>query len=277
MVNKFKVPATATLVLQAAREIYTSSLEMQYLAAIDYSAVSALYRDLKAVYPHFDQLITFRKLGVRASVVQHITTNPAQQLIMLGAGLDPLSLYLVEHHNMAVSQIFEVDNGYIEEKRNIYNGLQVPEKVHLLKCDLLNTDQLVQNLREAGYDARQPATIIFEGVIHYITNEDFVQLMQPFASPDKKNWVIMDYVPDEIHIADQSKAAYNELLQIAATYLNGGFNINTREEMLKVVASLGGCMEQVIDLFNVEKKVTGNNTTFREPGEALFELLVFRL
>jgi hypothetical protein len=113
MTRQLKVPSTSRLVLEAAMQLYTTSLQQCYIESIDFSETSRIFHDLKHHYPLILDAICLRKQSIREMLRERITSVPGQQVILLGAGLDPLSLYLLENYREQLSRIIEVDNGYI--------------------------------------------------------------------------------------------------------------------------------------------------------------------
>ena len=188
MTVQLKVPATSRLVLEAAMPLYTSPLQQQYIAAIDFSETSRIFYELQSSFPQLIDTICLRKQCIRDLLKTQLAAVPGAQVLILGAGLDPLSLYLLENYRENISRIIEVDNGYIEEKQHIYQHLIPAEApVQFAKCDVTDTVPLWSKLLEKGYQEHIPAIIIFEGVIHYISNDAFIQTMQLFKTPDHRN------------------------------------------------------------------------------------------
>ncbi|TWF35869.1 leucine carboxyl methyltransferase [Chitinophaga polysaccharea] len=198
MTVQLKVPATSRLVLEAAMQLYTSPLQQQYMAAIDFSETSRIFYELQRSFPQIIDTICLRKQSIRELLKTQLTAISMPQVVILGAGLDPLSLYLLENYRENISRIIEVDNGYIEEKQHIYHHLiPVEAQIQFVKCDVTDTALLWSKLLEKGYQENIPTIIIFEGVIHYISNEAFIQTMQLFKTADHRNHVMLDYSVSE--------------------------------------------------------------------------------
>ncbi|NML41899.1 class I SAM-dependent methyltransferase [Chitinophaga sp. G-6-1-13] len=277
MTNKLKVPATARLVLEQAIRLYTSPLEKAYINAIDFSETSRLSRDLTRTYPPIADTIYYRKQAVREVIQHRMAQYPVQQVLILGAGLDPLSLYLLEHYAERISRILEVDNGYIEEKKIIYEEiLHITGPLHLLQCDLTDTVLLEAMLIQAGYMPEEPAMVIFEGVLHYMSNEACVQVMQLLATPQQHHLGLLDFslaLPD---VPDNFLVYHRNTLKVMETYLNTTLNLNTRQQIRDLVARFGR-LEYFEPLCETEKKLTGTNRVFHQPGHGIVELAVFSL
>lgn len=276
--DKLKVPPTSTLILQYARELYTTPVELKYLSAIDFSEVSDLSRDIYKAYPVFKYMVCFRKQCIRGLVKEYAARHPVMQVVILGAGLDPLTLHLTENYGDMISHIFEVDNGHILEKREIYNALlNNPGNLHLIKCDLKDTQQLMEKLHAASYNPKAPTLIIFEGVIHYMTNVEFMLIMQQFKTDNKGNMVVMEYSLEDEDVPASHLPGHKAVMNLMEAYIHGRFNVNTRKNMLGLIAALGGRLERLEAFCETEKKLTGDNRIFKQPGEGLAEMAAFHI
>ncbi|WP_343743803.1 class I SAM-dependent methyltransferase [Chitinophaga sp.] len=277
MTNRLKVPSTARLVLEQAIRLYTSPLEKAYVNAIDFSEISRLSRDLTRAYPPIADTVYYRKLAVREVIRQSMDLHPVLQVLILGAGLDPLSLYLLEHYPGRTSRIVEVDNGYIEEKKKIYEEiLHITGPLHFLRCDLTDTVLLEAMLKQAGYVPDEPAIIIFEGVIHYISNESFVQMMQLLVTPQQHHLGVLDFSLALEEVPDNFLVYHRNTVKVIETHLNSIPNLNTRQQIRDLVARFGR-LEYFEPLCDTERKFTGTNRAFHQPGHGIVEMAVFSL
>ncbi|MCW3467236.1 class I SAM-dependent methyltransferase [Chitinophaga nivalis] len=278
MTYKLKVPSTSRFILEYALDLYTTPLQQHYIDAIDFSETSRIAWELRQAYPTIPDAIYYRKLSIREMFREQLLLQPQQQVIILGAGLDPLSLYLLENYKNNIKHIFEVDNGYIFEKKAIYEELLPGQKsIHFIRCDLTDTQTLAVQLVENGYNAHLPTLIIFEGVIHFITNEEFINLMLLFKTNDQRNIVTMDYFLTTATVPPAFKTAHSHALTVLETYINGALNTNSRDNILALLAALGASGETVEPLNEIEYKTTGSNHVFHVPGEGMLEMVLFHI
>ncbi len=92
----------------------------------------------------------------------------AQQLILLGAGFDSRPYRLPEANGIAV---FEVDHPATQRaKRERLKARlgRLPGKVRFVEVDF-EKDNLEGALLAAGFDAKKPAVVVWEGVVSYLT------------------------------------------------------------------------------------------------------------
>nr|WP_295864618.1 class I SAM-dependent methyltransferase [uncultured Chitinophaga sp.] len=277
MTQKLKVPATARLVLEQAIRLYTSPLEQAYVNAIDFSETSRLSRDLTRAYPPVADMIHYRKQAIREVIQYRMEQYPVQQVLILGAGLDPLSLYLLERYPGRISRILEVDNGYIEEKKKIYEEiLHITGPLHFLRCDLTDIVLLEAMLKQAGYVPEEPAIVILEGVLHYISNEACVQVMQLLTTAPQHHLGILDFSLAVTEVPDNYLVYHRNVLKVMETHLNMTANLNTRQQVRDMIGRFGRLV-YLEPLCETEKKFTGANRVFHQPGQGIIEMAVFSL
>ncbi|MDR6567332.1 class I SAM-dependent methyltransferase [Chitinophaga ginsengisegetis] len=278
MTEKLKVPSTSRLVLEAAMQLYITPLQQQYIEAIDFSETSGFYDELKQQYPFIADMICLRKQSIRRMLRERMPAFPGQQVIMLGAGLDPLSLYLLENYPQQISRIIEVDNGYIEEKQQLYEEIMPGNPlIRFIKCNITDTALLWSKLLENGYREEIPAIIVFEGVLHYISNDAFVQVMQLFKTPQQHNLVLLDYSLSEEEVPARFLSYHKAVKEVLENYIGRPVNVNNRADIAGLLYQLDGILDTVEPLCETEKKLTGDNHLFHAPGEGIVEMVSFRI
>jgi O-methyltransferase involved in polyketide biosynthesis len=167
----------------------------------------------------------------------------------------------------------------MDEKLLIYAQLasHVPLPVSI-QTDITNTIQLKRQLRDAGYDASQPTIIIFEGIIHYITEEQFRDIMQCFSTRNGRNTVIMDYglVSEEIH-NPRYRTIATEVTVLAERALNVEFNRYSRKKILNTLELLNAEVYNIYDMQAIEYIMYGRNKDYQQPGDGMLEMAAFHL
>jgi O-methyltransferase involved in polyketide biosynthesis len=133
--SKVKISPTASFVLSLGSEVYQDGKTSQaYFESIDHSEGKLLIQNLQYIYEHseLEQLVVLRKNYVRHLFDHYANLYPKFQVCILGAGLDPLSLHLLERYDNQITNIFEVDMTFMDEKRAMYTKLIGDN--HKLKC-----------------------------------------------------------------------------------------------------------------------------------------------
>ncbi|MBT2620298.1 class I SAM-dependent methyltransferase [Chryseobacterium sp. ISL-6] len=277
--TKTNVPLTSALVLQQSNSVYTSDLEKKYLEHIDFSGVMAASQEMTTATTAIRDIICLRKNYIRKALSEQLLSNPKRQILILGAGLDPLSIFLLEHHADRISDIFEVDGSdTILTKAVIYSDLiPTTNQPHFIQCNLADTNLLMETLLRKGFQPEKPTIVVLEGVVHYIHNHEFVKLMQQFESKGKYNKVIMEYCLDPVDVPAHGLSLHNTVIGLFEKFIKDKVRVYFREEMMEVLTNLGVIETQVVAMKDVEFQLNGNNLLFHQQGEGLVEMLVFKL
>jgi methyltransferase (TIGR00027 family) len=118
----------------------------------------------------------------------------ARQLVLLGAGFDSRAYRLQETRGIPT---FEVDHPATQraKRERLKPRLQQPaENVHFVEVDF-EKDNLEFRLKEAGFDEKTPAVVLWEGVVSYLSEHavgaNLVVLARLLASQSR---LILTYV-----------------------------------------------------------------------------------
>lgn len=275
---KTNIPLTSALVLQQSSSVYTSELEKNYLEHIDFSEIMETSQQMTTATTTISDVICLRRRHIRKSLLEQLPSNSKQQICILGAGLDPLSIFLLEHCADRISDIFEVDGSdTILTKAAIYSNL-IPDTdlPHFIQCNLTDTTLLMEALQLKGYQPEKPTVVVLEGVIHYIHNHEFITLMQQFESKGKhNNRVIMEYCLDPIDVPKHALPLHNTIISMFEKFINDNVKLYSREEMMAVMDNLGAIETRFDTMKDVELQLNGNNLLFYQQGEGLLEMLAF--
>ncbi|GEN66209.1 class I SAM-dependent methyltransferase [Chryseobacterium rhizosphaerae] len=276
---KTNVPLTSALVLQQSNSVYTSDLEKRYLEYIDFGSIAAANQQMTSVSATISDVICLRKRYIRKALSELLLSHPQQQVCILGAGLDPLSIFLLEHCADRISHIFEVDGSdTIHTKATIYSDLiSDTDLPHCIQCNLTDTKLLMETLQLQGYQPEKPSVIIFEGVVHYIHNHQFITLMQRFRSGDKHNRVIMDYCLELTDVPEYAQPLHNTIIDMFEKFIDDRVNLYSRKGIMAVINDLNVSSIQMDSVKNVEFQLNGNNKLFHQQGEGLLEMLTFSI
>lgn len=276
---KTNIPLTSALVLQQSSSVYTSDLEKNYLEHIDFSEIMETSQQMTTATATISDVICLRRRHIRKALLEQLLSSSKQQICILGAGLDPLSIFLLEHCADKISNIFEVDGSdTILTKAAIYSNL-IPDTdlPHFIQCNLTDTNLLMEALRLKGYQPEKPTIIVLEGVVHYIHNHEFITLMQHFESKDKYNKVIMEYCLDPIGVPKYALPLHNTIINLFEKFIKDKVNLYSREEMMAAMNNLGVIEIRVDAMKDVEFQLNGNNLLFHQQGEGLLEMLAFNI
>jgi len=277
--SMLRVAPTSALILSYAREMYTDPLSRKYMQYIDLGDVQPLVAAISQLNVPLDGIIQLRKKMVRYLVWQFISRYPQQQICIMAAGLDPLGLQLAAEYPQLINGIYEMDQAWMEDKGRIYRNIapQLSLPVTLL-TDITHTIQCKRQLRDAGYDTSQPAIIILEGIVPYITEEQFRDIIQCFSTKNARNTVIMDYLlPAEDLRSTATRHAYNEITDLLQKSLGVELYYYSRKKILNILELLQAEIHDVYDMHTVEEKLYGYNNIYPHRGDSWLEMAAFHL
>ena len=122
-------------------------------------------RDVDGLVTH----VVYRKPWI-TDRVRDALEGGIQQLIILGAGCDTLSLRLGE--TLAGVEVFELDRAPTIDFRHrvLSQHAVMADNIHLLAIDF-DHEELGSVLSASGFDRKKPTVIVAEAVIEYITGE----------------------------------------------------------------------------------------------------------
>ena len=274
--HTLKVAPTAALVLYHARSLYESGPERTYCSQIDFSDIQHLSEKMEASYKDLGYTVLCRKRFFRYLLDQYLSEDAPVQICILGAGLDPVSLHLLEQYDHAVANIFEVDTDHVGMKEQIYQRL-LPgnRKLHFIQADITDTLHLLDRLRDAGYSPAFPTLVIFEGLLPYIGDEQFLNIMQLFRTVNKTNVVLMDYILPEENLPDSMVPAWYAIKKGIEAFIGGSLYSCNRQDIFNLVAVLHGDVASVDSMQDVEFKLNGRNEVYYEDGDGLLEIVAF--
>jgi O-methyltransferase involved in polyketide biosynthesis len=277
--SMLRVAPTSALVLSYAKEMYTDPLSRKYLQYVDLGDVEPLVAAISHLSIPLGAIIQLRKKMVRYLVRQFISRYPQQQICIVAAGLDPLGLQLAAEYPQLINGIYEMDQAWMEDKGRIYRNIAPHLNLPVtLLTDITHTIQCKRQLRDAGYDASQPAIIILEGIVPYITEEQFRDIMQCFTTRNARNTVIMDYLlPAEEIRSPATRHEFDEMADLAKKSLGVELYYYSRKKILNMLELLHAEVHNVYNMHAVEQKLYGYNNIYPQPGDGWMEMAAFHL
>jgi methyltransferase (TIGR00027 family) len=127
-----------------------------------------LARRFDGAFAHAELWIALRTAAIDDQVRRFTHGHArARQVVILGAGLDTRAARLAD----PAVRFFEVDHpGSQAEKRRRLRGLDgyPADAATYVACDFEGEDFL-DRLRASGFDAAEPALVVWEGVVYYLT------------------------------------------------------------------------------------------------------------
>lgn len=276
--KKLSVASTSALVLAAVKSLYADGWGREYLSRIDFSPVEKMAEDLIDITPLFRDVMLLRKRMVRYLIKQLMIRHNRQQVCILAAGLDPLGLQIAEYFPEQLTSIYEVDNAHMNEKQQLYASVSFNDaRLHNVQADITNTTLLMESLIAAGYNPHKPTLVVFEGIMHYISEEQFLRIMRSFCSRTRNNAVIMDYIiPDEDIPAGFLPTA-KQMFDVVEKGIGSRLKQFSRKKILNLLSLLEADLFDVYDMQAAEYVLNGHNKLYHNRGEGILEIVAFHI
>ncbi len=195
---KTRLSSTSALVLLwAGREHLETARAREYLDGLDLGEGLALFRACNAICPYYAEVIRNRKHGVREFIEGCIAEAGASgtQVVIAGAGLDPLGIDLVETHPGV--RVFELDRDNMERKAALHAAVGGGSNPAFVTADLASAPGARDALRAAGWDPARPTVLVLEGISYYLEPAELRDLVAAL-SPVR---VVVEYLKPEGAIA----------------------------------------------------------------------------
>jgi methyltransferase (TIGR00027 family) len=102
-------------------------------------------------------------------IAAEMATNGLEQIVLLGAGFDTISLRI--EGALRNVTVFEVDHPATQAvKRKVMGRIGAPENLRFVAVDF-ERDDLVEKLRQAGFEFGRRSLVVWMGVTYYLTAE----------------------------------------------------------------------------------------------------------
>lgn len=194
-----RLSATSALVLLwAGREHLTGRRAAAYLDGLDLAEGRGLLASCDALCPYYAEVIRNRKRGVRDLVAKILDEGAASQIVIAGAGLDPLGIDLAEAHPGI--PVFEVDRDNMELKARIagHAGASAGTGADpaFVAADLTDVAAVSRALRARGWKPNQSTLLVLEGISYYLDPAELRALAEAL-DPGK---IVVEYLKPEAAI-----------------------------------------------------------------------------
>ena len=190
---------SALVLLWGGKEAYKSKLAQKYLEQLDLSSGYELYSECSKIWEPYHEILRNRKFGVFNFVESILKEDSNAQVIILAAGIAPLSLDIIE--SFPDTKIFDIDIENMQMKKRLFEEVSdgsFENKIEFIESDITNKDILAESLIQHGWDKNKNTIVIAEGISYYITEDELWSAFSLFQSSDKSNFIILESrVPQE--------------------------------------------------------------------------------
>lgn len=281
LMEKVSLEPTSAAVLLFAQRIYEDNAHIaQYLQQIDLSSGVPVVEAMKTVIRHAVEMLENRKYFFHDYILNQIGAKSHDaQIVIVGAGYDPISVHLLDVAADKIKSIFEIDMSSFDAKAAIFRAINVPhlEKISFIQANVM-MDNTLDIIRAHGHDDAKPAVIALEGLVPYIDEAHFVDLVEAFRSPDQKNAFCVDYAMHWTEAPTEELCReYKSMVTAIERQVGREVTYYTTDKVTNLLKKLGATSIKVTIQKEVERRRTGQNRCFTQKGEGLIEFVTFNI
>ncbi len=253
---------SALVTLLAGDDVHTSAYSSRYRVLLDLSAGRSLLRRCTAVWPHLNELVKNRKKCILEETLRCIGAG-TNQVIILGSGLDPLSLEIVSRTEGV--HVYEVDAEQMDTKRELV-GKAAPEAAGRITCvaaDLARPPEVVRKVTAAGWDGSASSVLVLEGISYYLRQPDLWAILSLFGE-DSTNDILMEYMVPPNMIAPERAQIPDGVFGVILQSLDYPMSIARfgHEEVRSRAEKINGLVVRRHTMRSIEFSRTGANRHF---------------
>jgi hypothetical protein len=248
---------SALVLLWAGQESYKSRLAKDYFNLLDLEPGKVLYEQCNEICPYYDEVIKNRKLGVTDLINKCLTgNNNIGQIIIAGAGLDPLGIEITNYFPQI--KVFELDMENMEIKSVLYLKIMRSSKtaISFINVNIQSAPDVYKALSEHGWDTSEGTLLIGEGISYYLPTaslQNLIKIIKP------KRTVLEFLKPNNEINEEREKIAHKVFSLISDAY--GGLEI-IRYSNSTIESLLGLPVITSYSMYKLEKLRTGSNKYF---------------
>ena len=180
-------------------EAHVSAEARQYLSMLDVGNGSGIVQGAEQVWPAYGEAVRDRKLCVGAMALRHLANSGIRQVVILGAGLDALSVEIAARTGNSVVS-YEVDASTMPYKRRVLeaSGSRAAQHVRCITANLVTAGpgRIASALAREGWDYDRPSLVVAEGISYYVPKQKLANLLGYFRTRDGSGRLVQEYVRD---------------------------------------------------------------------------------
>ena len=157
------------------------------------------------VWPHYGEVVRNRKSCIRRLAMRTLRGGSIRQVVVLGAGLDPLSVEIAERTGYSAVS-YEIDATPARRKHRLIEEASpaAAECVRHVTADLESGPRrVIPALMRRGWRPDEPTLVVAEGVSYYLRKETLRSLLGPFRADACLGRIILEYLRDAASISPE--------------------------------------------------------------------------
>ena len=225
---------SALVLLWGGKEAYKSKLAQKYLEQLDLSSGYELYNECSKIWEPYHEILRNRKFGVFNFVESILKEDSDAQVIILAAGIAPLSLDIIE--SFPDAKIFDIDIENMPMKKKLFEKVSdgsFENKIEFIESDITNKDIMTESLIQHGWDKNKKSIVIAEGISYYVTEDELWKAFSLFQSSDKSNFIILESRVPQEKVCEQRRDIQERVWEYLTSALTLKFVTRYYDEKVK--------------------------------------------
>jgi len=262
-----KISSTSALVLNwSDLKMYPGEKTQNYIKQLDLSEGDSLLRTMDDDQDYFHiKSVSGRKYFMWKHACAFLKEHKNGQVVIMAAGIAPLSPALAEMYPESI--IYDIDIHSMKEKSELLSPYF--NNIHFIDCDITNTNELNEKLKNKGFIDTHPTMVIIEGIVYYLTRNQLLELLK--WSRTINSIVIGDYCLPQ-HLVTEKNKNYHNVFDVISKLLSlQNIELYSREDFVLQLKQAGYNEIEIQTLTQIHPERTGDTTTFAEEGSSWIE------
>lgn len=266
---------SALVLLWSDESCYPSRQAQSYLESLFLKAGEPLYCRCNDVWSNYNEVIINRKTGILYLASKAIFKHDISQTVILGAGLAPLDVVLINRHTPGDMEIFSVDVENMPLKRRLLDGLHDTNlsRIHCVTANISDISAVDAQLNENGYNKNKSSLVIMEGISYYLSIGNLKDIVTYFKNNSSEASFILEYLVPNVNIQESRRHIPEGVFEIIRK--SCGLPVITRLNQELISASFGCVVKERFTLHDLEKMRTKGNRYFPQPDSGWIEVCRF--
>lgn len=280
--NKIKLDPIASLNIKWSEKALDTQLFSDLNNNIDLSNCDSIYNECESVCDWYDDVISSREY-FSLNVIDDILNNNKEDhlLIILGAHNSPLSLALLRNNYPRLDMIIEIDNKGMDKKKELYDTCfpDLSDNIKCITADISSSSvrELIKSMLKEYYSDKH-CIILMEGMLQYMPEKKFIEILPCMKSDDRGNTIIFDSLVPSDDVSNDHKDIEEKIFNLIKQPEEPGLlQTYTSERIKNILTENGGQLLDNIDMYTLERKRFGRNIHFSSSRDSWQEYSVWKL
>ncbi|MBE8221774.1 MAG: class I SAM-dependent methyltransferase [Bdellovibrionales bacterium] len=264
-------PTSSLVLFLAGKQSYLQKNTQKYLEYINFDKEAVYIKEFIKIWPPMDNVIKNRKYAIKKMAFDFLNKNNNAQVIILAAGLDPLSIEIASVYPK--SCIFEIDKYNMDVKTQLLKKVGNLEAIKCITADLTDIKSVEKNLLKVLWNKKKPTLLIAEGISYYISEKSLWSIVNIFKSPNKNNELILEYLLPYNLVNEKYRDIAKKTFQKLEKDYNLSSIVHYSKELIKrQLPKVSGDLKKTFNFCQIEKERLGKNSFFTDSKDCWIEV-----